>query len=205
MKTILSSIMRKYGVLLASFIFVVLAFSAYTSAIFTDQETSEGNILSAGTLDLQVDDTDNPNITTISLSNMAPGDVETHSFTLKNVGSLSGVPKICIRNVLNTESTGSTEFESDGDAGELGANINVVAKINNESLVDTDASLDTFHDYCWSPENIADTEFVNTSSDVLDPNETATFTLEFSIPTSVGNEIQGDSVTFDVEFNFEQE
>lgn len=204
MKTILPSIMKKYSLQLVSAIFVVLFFVTYTSAIFTDQETSEGNSLSAGTLDLQVDDKDNPFITTFNFSDMSPGDNETHSFTLKNTGTLPGVPKICLRNVINTESTGSSEFESDGDAGELGANINVIAKINGESLVDTDTSLDSFNDHCWASENVLDTEFVNTNADILDPSETAIFEFNFSITESVGNEIQGDSVTFDVEFNFEQ-
>lgn len=58
-----------------------------TMAYFSDTETSEGNILQAGTLDLTLDEI---NEAPITLTNMKPGDTATGSITVKNDGTLPG-------------------------------------------------------------------------------------------------------------------
>ena len=60
-----------------------------TWAYFSDVETSTGNVLAAGTLDLKTDDVDGVTQTLLA-SNLAPGDNVTGSITLKNIGSLAG-------------------------------------------------------------------------------------------------------------------
>jgi len=197
--------MKKYFLISFVFLLIISFYSFSTLSLFTDQETSSNNVLTAGTLDLQVDNKQGVLVENFSFTNLAPDDANSHTFTLKNVGSVSGKPSICIRNVNNTESTGSTEFESDGTPGELGANTLVTAKINSQVLTNLNTNLDDLNDICWSPDNVADTEFLTTGADVLDFNETADFELDFGVPSTTGNDIQGDSVTFDVEFNIEQQ
>jgi len=59
-------------------------------AFFNDVETSTGNVLAAGTLDLKTDDADGISQTLLA-SNMAPGDtVGPETIVLKNSGSLPG-------------------------------------------------------------------------------------------------------------------
>ena len=61
-----------------------------TWAYFSDVETSTGNVLAAGTLDLKTDDMDGVSQTMLA-SNLAPGDtVGPETITLKNSGSLPG-------------------------------------------------------------------------------------------------------------------
>jgi len=61
-----------------------------TWAYFSDVETSTGNVLTAGTLDLKTDDVDGVSQTLLA-TNMAPGDtVGPETITLKNTGSVAG-------------------------------------------------------------------------------------------------------------------
>ncbi|NCT55626.1 hypothetical protein GW755_02145 [bacterium] len=197
--------MKNYLLLVIFSLALLNRFSLPTSSLFTDQETSNGNALAAGTLDLTVDDNQGSNVQNFTFNDLVPGDSKSNIFTLKNIGSVPGKPTICIKNVTNVESTGTTEFESDGNPGELGASLLVNSKINSFSLVDVDTSLDTLNNYCWSPSNAGDSEFASTGANIIDYNETATFELLFTLPLNVDNNIQGDSVNFDVEFNLEQQ
>ncbi|MFC1943117.1 TasA family protein [Chloroflexota bacterium] len=62
-----------------------------TWAYFTDVESSTGNVLAAGTLDLKTDDVDGVT-QTLFATNMQPGDnVTSENITLKNIGSGAGV------------------------------------------------------------------------------------------------------------------
>ena len=61
-----------------------------TWAYFSDVETSTGNVLAAGTLDLKTDDVDGVSQTLLA-TNMAPGDtVGPETIILKNIGSVEG-------------------------------------------------------------------------------------------------------------------
>ena len=61
-----------------------------TFAYFSDTETSTGNTLTAGTLDLKTDDADGVT-QTLFATNMQPGDnVTSENITLKNSGSVAG-------------------------------------------------------------------------------------------------------------------
>lgn len=60
-----------------------------TWAYFQDTETSTGNLLAAGTLDLKTDDVDGVT-QTLYASNLKPGDIVSGSITLRNAGSVAG-------------------------------------------------------------------------------------------------------------------
>jgi len=182
----------------------VLAIGA-TTAYFSDTETSSANTFTAGTLDLQVDNQVGV-VKTFTLAGMKPGDTFGRNyFRLKNVGSLPGVPQICLKNARNVESIGSTEYESDGEPGELGANIELIVDTNGHWLMTSGQKFNTFIDRCWTPSNPADAEFAASGSDILDPNEEMIFGIVLKLPTTVGNTIQGDSLLFDLEFTLTQQ
>ncbi|NMC09240.1 hypothetical protein GYA44_02860 [Candidatus Microgenomates bacterium] len=176
-----------------------------TTAYFSDTEISSANTFTAGTLDLQVDN-QNSVVKSFTVEGMKPGDSYGRKyFRLKNTGTLPGVPKICLTNVQNIESTGITEYESDGVPGELGANMELIVDTNGYWLMTSGQKFNTFIDRCWTPSNPADAEFAASGSDVLDPNEEMIFGIALNLPTSTGNSIQGDSLLFDLEFTLTQQ
>ena len=70
-----------------------------TGAWFSDEETSNGNSFTAGTLDLNVDG-GNTNVVKFNVSNMRPGSQPTGSWILANVGSIGGY--LDLENILVT-------------------------------------------------------------------------------------------------------
>jgi len=104
-----------------------VAFGA-TRAQYSDDETSEGNTFSAGTLDLKVDGEDDPNVVHLSYTNLKPG--ETYGYykwCLRNDGSVDGQPSVEFSVIANNEN-GTNEPEDTAEAepyasateGELG-------------------------------------------------------------------------------------
>ncbi|MBM4402030.1 MAG: hypothetical protein FJ044_02195, partial [Candidatus Cloacimonetes bacterium] len=80
----MKKIIKSLGVIAAMSVIVIGATRAY----FSDQETSKGNVLSAGTIDISVDG-QNPWTAkyTDKLTDMKPSQVRYVSFTVKNVGA----------------------------------------------------------------------------------------------------------------------
>jgi len=180
----------------------VLAMGA-TTAYFSDTEISAGNTFTAGTLDLTVDGGEQ--VKSFTVTDMKPGDkFPRKTFKLKNTGTLAGVPTICLKNVQNIESTGTTEFENDGDPGELGDNIELIVDTNGHWLMTPGNKFNTFIDRCWTPSDSRDEEFGRSGSDVLDPGEEMLFGIRLDLPMTTGNDIQGDSLVFDLEFTLTQ-
>ncbi len=182
-----------------------------TWAYFSDTEASTNNTLTAGTLDLKVDSLDTP-VTTFSATGTAPGQSGSGATTLKNSGSLSGSLSVATSNVTNTGGAGGTEFE-DG-VGNLGG----VAKVAIYIDVDENGS--------WSAGDIGlkndgntyahptalDSQTIDSyasktwsSIETMASNATDKLHVDWQIPTSTGNNIQGDSVKFDFTFTLDQE
>lgn len=108
----------------------VMAGSA-TWAYFQDTEISEDNTLTAGTLDLTL--TNAP----FTLNNKQPGDFGTETQTIQNVGSLIGELDVTFSAIANTESEGTTQYESDNiggtGVGELGGVAEMLVFIDVDS------------------------------------------------------------------------
>jgi len=189
-----------------------------TWAFFSDPETSPANILTAGTLDLTIGGGNDPvNILTVTAAN--PGTSGSNSTTLSNVGSIDGELDIAISSITNTESTGSTEFESDsinGTYGELGAvaEIAIYIDINqNASFDGSDIGL-KFDGTTYAQPTL-DYATVNsytgaTWNNVYTGNMTATasddFYIFWQVPfgASADNTFQGDSVSANMTFTLGQ-
>ena len=130
--------MKKIMPLVASIAIILIAgifASAGTMAWYSDTETSEGNVLKAGDLDLKVGGSkykDDPYVKHVSLKDVKPGDTIYVYWKLKNVGSICGQPSIEFANIANYEN-GITEPEKNvGDTtpnvGELGGLLYVLMK-----------------------------------------------------------------------------
>ncbi len=198
---------------------LILAFGAIgVNAYFIDQETSEDNTLTAGTLDLTVDDQDDPNVVHMSVD-VNPGDTLHQYWVLKNVGTVCGQPSIEFANIVNYEN-GCTEPESALDAtcgdsgeglGELGSKLYVLMKWRQGT--------GPWHEILMVP--YGHTKLNNLSGPyglgengatpipVLCENDEVEIELRlwwdgrFSTPAD--NDAQSDSVEFDVGFILEQD
>ncbi len=83
--------MKKILALTIALLLIIGMAGIGTWAFFIDIETSTGNVLAAGTLDLKTDNQDGVSQTLLA-ANMAPGDtVGPETITLKNIGSVAGV------------------------------------------------------------------------------------------------------------------
>jgi predicted ribosomally synthesized peptide with SipW-like signal peptide len=198
-----------------------------TVAQFEDTETSTGNTFSAGTLDLTVDNHNDPDVVHVTLGNMKPGDGEggaehstiQYQWTLCNAGTLPGQPSIEFKNLSDLDnsctepeaSTPSLDTTCGGDPdGELSDNLYL--KVNAPGytgfaypnlascLGGNKCPLST-----WAGVGqigkAAPWEIWET---VPAGGCTAPMVLEVEVPSYVGNIIQSDSALFDIVFHLDQ-
>lgn len=159
-----------------------------TYSLFFDTETSSGNKFQAGTLDLKIWNgtawVDTPNVPHFEISNVEEGDFGTFEFKLKNCGSLNGIAKMHIKNVVDDRGE-TPDPEPLPDYGELSESITISIMVGNTVIVtDTLANLKC-REIVLGP---------------LAAGAEVVVKIDWCIDTDVGNEIQGDIVTFDVEF-----
>lgn len=197
--------------------FTVLAIAALalgaTYAYLTDTETLAENTLAAGTLDLKVDGEDNPT-SSINVYDLAPGETREFTWTLRNDGSVTGIPSITFGDIDNYEND-ITEPESNIDdtpeTGEIGDRARIrmawnqggswkTIRLTNES---GNAKLN----------DVANATFglgllTGGGNDFAIPHlaqgEEVTIRLTVILPNTVGNIIQSDSAIFDMTFNLTQ-
>lgn len=198
--------MKKIFVSLA----IIIAVSSFsfllTKAYFTDKKTSSGNKFTVGTLNLEVGDSDSKQVEPIVISDLGNGEITGQKiWKLKNVGSLPGQLIINLNNVLNNEN-GCNTPESEVDQtcnnpgtgeGELGNVISLNLSINNVSKISVplnQAGVDSLNNY-WNDK-------ANTL--VLEPNQEVELKMEWFESSPYGNEIQSDSLAFDLNFDLQQ-
>lgn len=192
-----------------------------TWAFFSDPESSTGNTLGAGTLDLTLDGGDAA-VTTLSVATAYPGDSGSGNTTLVNNGSLAAELDIAFGSVTNTESVGSTEYESDNISGagngELGAQATFAFFIDVDqggtwTAGDIGLSANSSGTVYLQPGNPLDYQALdNYGSDSFDDVYTGTmavaaaddFVILYLVPTTADNTIQGDSLSVDVTYTLEQ-
>lgn len=190
-------------------IMLLAAVGGGTWAWFTDTETSANNSLTAGTLDLNIDG-GNIAVTTFSASNVAPGDSGSGSNTLANVGSLEGELDVYVSAINNVAGSGGTEYEV--GTSELGGNAEMAIYIDvDQSGAFNTGDIGLKHDgTTYAPATLDYTAIDNYGDTTWDAAETLALSASddlvilWRIPTSAGNDIQGDSLDFDVTFTLEQ-
>ena len=201
--------MKKIVGLILALVLVIGLVGVGTYAYFSDTESSTGNTLTAGTLDLNIEGGDIA-VTTFDVSDVAPGDNGTASSTLANVGSLAGELDIATSVATNTPGAGG---EFGGGSGELGASAQIAMYLDVDQSgtwtagdigLQSDGSTYTFptsldydeiDDYASETWDAVETMNASASDDIF---------VDWGVPTTAGNEIQGDSVSFDITFTLEQ-
>lgn len=183
-----------------------------TWAYFSDTENSNANSIAAGTLDLKIDGGDAA-VYTFQVTNKAPGDSGSGSNILSNAGNLSGELDIAFSAITNTGASGEGEFQD--ESGDLGGAAKIAAYVDvDQSGTWNTGDIGLKSDgtkYNWAAEVSLDYQTINSygskSYDAVETMAAATtdnIVILWQIPTSAGNEIQGDSVSFNVTFTLQQ-
>ena len=119
-----------------------------TTSYFSDVESANGT-LTAGTLDLRVNDKDG-NVGTFNLDNIFPGYESDGYIKLSNVGTLNGIVKITGATVTNYEN-GINEPESAYDdtpnEGELGDRVHILLYFTSDNAASTSTALESPDDF----------------------------------------------------------
>lgn len=182
------------------FVFVGLI-SGVTLAYFSDTVTSTGNTFTTGILDLNLDG-NNTNVVKFEVTNMKPGDSETRTWEINNVGNMNGY--LDLHNLIQTHEPGiSTEQEltvEDPDVGTLGSllNVELFIDINNNGVLDgVDTSI-----YSGAMEGLLTDYDLDLQLDAGTSNY-LTMTVSWP-PTDNDNAGQGDTAEFDMVFELGQ-
>lgn len=175
-----------------------------TVAFFTAQRSASTNTFTAGTLDMNVQSDSVVNKPFV-IENM--GDNAnisgTQTWTIKNTGTLPGRALIRLQNVVNKEN-GCNDQEK---ATEAGCEADVVGELGG--VVTLNIALDGV-DQVSSTLATANQSKIGDDWNaltpiILAPNESRTITAHWATPeTAYGNEIQSDSLEFDLNFRLIQ-
>jgi predicted ribosomally synthesized peptide with SipW-like signal peptide len=196
-----------------------------TWAYFSDVETSTGNILTAGTLDLNIDG-GNADVKVIktSVSNVAPGDSGSEYVLLANVGSLIGVMDVevsAIANEDNGEEDPEDDQATDTGLGDLGSQATIVLWLdaNENGVFDSgDIELNDDGAHAWASGTnetltmaaIDDYDLVSWADAIIldesgGTNDEVRLYVDWEVPDATDNRIMGDSASFDITFTLNQQ
>jgi|GEM_PF-2188060 len=180
------------------------ASGAGTFAFFSDTETATGSI-TAGSLDLSIENTDGDvtngdgSLSFLNAPSIEPGSTGSGAVTLKNVGSLDGYLTLRTVQLTNAENGYSEdEPEDDNGEGELADLLSVDVSMsgsNGDKTFCSGVSLASF----FVPDDTYSLDYE------LAAGDSATFTVDWELPSEVGNEVQGDSIGLELVFGLHQE
>ncbi len=185
-----------------------------TWAYFSDSEYSTGNLITAGTMDLTLDGTDsNVVMVNVSLNDALPGDRGSPYVTLLAAGTLTGELDIAVGTV--TDTADSNTLETENGLANLGDSATMILWLdtnNNGTWESGDIELEPGGAVTYDTDSVlgGGTRTINSFSgvtwDAVDSafSGPARFYMDWDIDTSIGNEIQGDSVGWGFTFTLEQ-
>ena len=189
---------------------VIIAVSSFsfllTKAYFSDKKTSNGNKFTVGTLNLEVGGSQGSKIEPFVISDLGSGEIKGQKiWNLKNSGSLPGQLIINFDNISNTENGCNTpESEVDqtcnnpgANEGELGNVIGANFSVNNVSKISVPLNQ-------TGAQNLIDYWKENSNVMVLEPGQEVELKMEWFESSQYGNEIQSDSLNFDISFGLQQ-
>lgn len=168
-------------------------------AYFTDVESSTGNELVAGTLDLKTDDVDGVNQTLYGI-NMKPGDtVGPGTIQLKNAGTVNGQSLDIAFSYV--ESDGSPN-PVDKSAAETAAMVEVtILNYGGSSLL---GSVFDFNSNGYK--DIQDLKYADlTGQSGLNASATKDFDIAVQLRSETGGDFQGDGINMTMTFTLNQQ
>lgn len=169
------------------------AAGAGTMAAFSDSESSSGNAVSAGTLDLKLDGSDQT-VTFLNEQGVAPGDSGQSVLPIENAGTVAGTLEIEVSNVESSEngySGAENGQDNSPNDGELDEYLELRADLDGSRIID------------WTYANqipVGQTYQLTT----LSGGASADLTVEWRLQ-SADNVAQSDGFSFDLTFRLIQE
>ena len=176
-----------------------------TMAYFNDTETSTGNTITAGTLDLQIDGVDT-NVVKVDIQNWKPSSGPySYTYELTNIGSINGYLDLATINVADNEN-GLTEPED--EAGDVTTDVGELSTLlKMHMFVDAAPS----NGYFGVEDTTIYTGYMNGIASAYDQNiplaAGQTVYITFQVGWWLGgndNLAQSDSVVFDITFRLDQ-
>lgn len=167
---------------------------AGTMAYFSDTEESTGNSVSAGTMDLNINGDDSA-VTTLDVADKAPGDSGSESHSISNSGTVDGVVDVLFSSASNNEGDTSDAEGDTSSPGDLGGVLEV------DVYLDDDGDTSSTGDQTVAGSGTFDSVFDGSEADANHPlpaGGSSNLVIEWEIPTTAGNDIQGDSVSGDI-------
>jgi len=190
--------MKKIFLSLAMIAVVATVAVGATRAYFSDTETISGNTFTSGSMALKIDSNAASNEYTWSggftggtFTNMNPGATGEQIIDVMNVGGINGNATFDINRTSNWSDL----------AGALVFHVYFKSNHNNTDWVDTElvGNADAF----VGPYTLG--QFTGAAEELTGQNgQVASIKIVWSVPTSAGNEIQGDSETVNAVFGVEQ-
>jgi len=182
---------------------------AGTFAYFSDTESSTGNTISAGTLNLTADGNDGSATTTVSVDDVKPGGSGRGSTTLTNGGSVDGYLNVDVGTMTNNENTvvepeTAATGENGGEPGELGGVLDVIYGFDTTGDGNIDVPFVDTTSKPYEPINRTGGAEYNPNIPLSSNGGSADFIVEWQLPSDVGNKIQSDGVELDVTFELLQ-
>jgi len=192
----------------------VLAIAA-TRAFFTARRTQTGNKFTMGTLDLQIGAT--PQAEQFLVENIGEDGTITGQkvWAVKNTGSLPGRMFVRLRNLVNKENDCNDQEKvvepgCDADTeGEMGSKLVSGFYYSQTAPADNDVANMTLvgstHDLATANMDTYGSDWNAFTPVIIPAGETRYFGIKWNAgPTDYGNEIQSDSLEFEVEANLVQ-
>lgn len=207
--------MKNKKILLAAALLAVVGFVGYqaTTALFTDTERTEDSTFTAGTLDMNVDGNNGTAFDNIVVGNIgADGTVSgSKTWTINNTGTVPGelaFQMLELRNYENRcnepEALVDTTCGDPQDVndlglglGELGNAVSTVVKVGDTQYVASNLATANQGEY--------KTQWDAAPTVTIPAGGSVTVTMDWATnPASYGNEVQSDSLDFDLQFDLTQ-
>lgn len=188
---------------------------ALTQALFSDTETSASNTFAAGTLDMTVNGAngtafDSINVDNIGVDGTVSGERE---WTIRNTGTVPGNLTFRLNSIANAEN-GCNEPElvteptcNDDTNGELGAATTAVVKIDTDNDGDYDEEDAVVTSTLATANQGQYASQWNTNAGTVSVPAGGTVKVKMNWandPTTYGNEIQSDGLSFQAQFDLTQ-
>jgi len=164
-----------------------------TWAYFSDTETSEGNTFSAGTL--IINDDSEAWMKNVTFDNIKPGDRVRKWVVLKNEGSLD---------IDFLDVTKQNVSDPSGMFSEVQVSATGKVAPDDPAYFTPDWTGGVTVDGWFDDSDMLDVSYYRTPAEVIHPGESYTMTFDFIFPTTMGNEFQGQTASFDMLFYAEQ-
>jgi len=196
--------MKRILVSMLTIAIVAVVGFAVTRAYFSDTETSEDNTITAGTIDISVDD-QNPWAGNFAIADLKPSTVKYKTFVIKNVGSNPAKIWKHIKGV-ETEDNGITEPECEAYVGTWGEGCTGGTPKNDiDTVIEYDMTVNgtTVIDPADGI-TLNDIESTFVYLGTLDQNQSMTVVQSYHMRADTGNWAQSDKLTFTIEVYAEQ-